>query len=272
MKVILSRKGFDSANGGVASPILSDGTLLSLPIPEKNARNITYKDISYNGKSYYDIIKELLPHSHNIDDNPYCHLDPDIRDGCRVRPVNWRALFGQAWSAQSILENAGVGIGDLFLFFGWFKQTEKDSMSRVHYKKGAPDIHVIYGYLQIGEIYRIDSATAALPDWVHYHAHLKDTRKPNVIYAARERLTFEQSIKGWGCFNYDKSLVLTKAGQSRSSWQLPEFFQNLSITGKGKDFYKDGIYRLAHRQGQEFVIEENPQVTQWAEELVIRQS
>ena len=33
MKVILSRKGFDSSNGGCPSPILPDGTLLSLPIP-----------------------------------------------------------------------------------------------------------------------------------------------------------------------------------------------------------------------------------------------
>ncbi len=28
MKIILSRKGFDSANGGQASPILPDGTML----------------------------------------------------------------------------------------------------------------------------------------------------------------------------------------------------------------------------------------------------
>ena len=33
MKVILSRKGFDSANGGIASPILEDGAIVSFPIP-----------------------------------------------------------------------------------------------------------------------------------------------------------------------------------------------------------------------------------------------
>ena len=31
-KIILSRKGFDSSNGGIASPYFEDGTLLSLPI------------------------------------------------------------------------------------------------------------------------------------------------------------------------------------------------------------------------------------------------
>ena len=33
MKIILSRKGFDSGYGKIASPILPDGTLLSMPIP-----------------------------------------------------------------------------------------------------------------------------------------------------------------------------------------------------------------------------------------------
>ena len=50
MKVILSRKGMDSTSGGMASPILPDGTLLSLPIPDKTART-TYKKLSYKGQS-----------------------------------------------------------------------------------------------------------------------------------------------------------------------------------------------------------------------------
>ena len=33
MKIVLSRKGFDSACGGVASPIFPDGGYVSLPIP-----------------------------------------------------------------------------------------------------------------------------------------------------------------------------------------------------------------------------------------------
>ena len=38
MKVILSRKGMDSESGVMASPILPDGTLLSLPIPDRKAK------------------------------------------------------------------------------------------------------------------------------------------------------------------------------------------------------------------------------------------
>ena len=56
MKVILSRKGFDSGYGGMASPILPDGTLLSLPIPSKS-ETVKFTDLHYEGQSYYDIIK-----------------------------------------------------------------------------------------------------------------------------------------------------------------------------------------------------------------------
>ena len=51
MKVVFSRKGFDSQYGGMPSPILSDGTLLSLPIPSKED-NTKYAGLTWNGKSY----------------------------------------------------------------------------------------------------------------------------------------------------------------------------------------------------------------------------
>lgn len=41
MKIILSRKGFDSAFGGVASPVFTEeGKFLSLPIPVKRPEAI----------------------------------------------------------------------------------------------------------------------------------------------------------------------------------------------------------------------------------------
>jgi len=50
MKVILSRKGFDSSNGGCPSPIMPDGTLLSMPIPSDDKDS--YDDLSYCGTPY----------------------------------------------------------------------------------------------------------------------------------------------------------------------------------------------------------------------------
>ena len=48
MKVVLSRKGFDSSAGGVASPIMPDGTMLSLPIPDRTSP-VSYADIVPHG-------------------------------------------------------------------------------------------------------------------------------------------------------------------------------------------------------------------------------
>lgn len=59
MKIILSRKGFDAGYGGIASPVLPDGTLLSLPIPTTEV-GISYNELSaYEDVSYQEIIKQL---------------------------------------------------------------------------------------------------------------------------------------------------------------------------------------------------------------------
>ena len=58
MKIILSRKGFDSQYGGHPSPILPDGTLLSIPIPSKD-EIYKFSELYHKGKSFYQIIKEL---------------------------------------------------------------------------------------------------------------------------------------------------------------------------------------------------------------------
>ena len=55
MKVVLSRKGMDSRAGGIPSPILPDGTLLSLPIPNEKSGvpyndPLGYADLILNGE------------------------------------------------------------------------------------------------------------------------------------------------------------------------------------------------------------------------------
>ena len=51
MKLILSRKGFDSSAGGIASPILPDGRMISLPIPS-SGDDFTFADINVPGCRY----------------------------------------------------------------------------------------------------------------------------------------------------------------------------------------------------------------------------
>lgn len=57
MKVILSRKGFDSANGGIVSPILEDGAMISFPIPSPDAN--TFFELEYNGIPYAQLLHDL---------------------------------------------------------------------------------------------------------------------------------------------------------------------------------------------------------------------
>ena len=113
MKVILSRKGFDSQYGGMPSPILPDGTLLSLPIPSKTDMETKYRDLYYGNSSYYDIIHTLRPNN-KIEEEYNCHLDPDIRGAIKDRLTGWKPTFRQEKTALRHLQKQGVGIGDLF--------------------------------------------------------------------------------------------------------------------------------------------------------------
>lgn len=48
MKLVLSRKGFDSSYGGMPSPILLDGQLVPLPIPDRDD-HYTFRDLNFGG-------------------------------------------------------------------------------------------------------------------------------------------------------------------------------------------------------------------------------
>src|SRR5215472_17422147 len=102
MKIILSRKGFDSSTGGIPSPILPDGRLLSLPIPVPGER-ITYAQIRAFDGSAASVLSDLRPGGHRFEgelkSQPWAsvpaHLDPDLRAAARPRFAGWRPLFGQ---------------------------------------------------------------------------------------------------------------------------------------------------------------------------------
>jgi hypothetical protein len=267
MKVILSRKGFDSTYGGQPSPVLPDGTLLSLPIPSKSD-NVMFSDLKYSDKSYYNIIKELKPGS-AIRPHYTCHLDPDIRSEIIERPPGWKGLFGQKGSAQGHLVNEKISIGDLFLFFGWFKETELND-GNLQYIRKAPDLHVIYGYMQIGSIF---NSAESLPESAKYHPHADyfNTNKNNALYEAAESLSFNSALPGSGCLSFNPHLILTKKDRNKSQWELPDFFKDLRITYHTKDSFKDGYFDSA-KKGQEFVIEDNDKLTEWVKSSIIPRS
>lgn len=82
-----------------------------------------------------------------------CHLDPDIFKNAIHREPNWRPLFGQVDAAQGHLQKQDVRRDDLFLFFGSFRKTRNDD-GKLAYDPHEKEMHVIFGYLQIGDIIR----------------------------------------------------------------------------------------------------------------------
>lgn len=270
MKIVLSRKGFDSSksngvsNGNQPNPILPDGTLLSLPIPDKQGNNafssLHWKDLNY----YDDIIHSLKPKT-TIKAEDTCHLDPDLRKEVKDRLPNWKPAFGQAGSALSHLFNNNVGVGDLFLFFGWFRQTEYiDGVLK--YKKKAPDLHVIYGYMQVGEIIK---SFENVPDWLKEHPHVSDGKNRcdnNAIFLPSEKLSFMPGLKGCDVLNYRKDRVLTKEGMSKGNWDLPACFKNVNITYHPHP-WRDNYFKSTGR-GQEFVVDANDEVKNWVKHIM----
>lgn len=261
MKVILSRKGFDSQYGGQASPILPDGTLLSMPIPSDDKQK--YNDLLWDDLSYLDIIKSLNPKT-ILNESSHCHLDPDLRNNMLFREEGWKPAFGQTGSSLTELRENGVKEGDLFLFFGWFKQTEYHN-GKMRYVPKSPDLHVIYGYMQIG--YIVDSL-CKIPEWLRYHPHanllnykVAWEKGQNAIYLPTAKLSFNPKLPGFGTFSFKKELVLTKDGYSRSRWKFPESMRGIPISHNPNGWKSD--YFQSAARGQEFIMDANPAVLDW---------
>jgi hypothetical protein len=106
MRVIFSRKGFDSSAGKAPSPII-DSEPISLPIPTGRRSETTY-GLAGLGQIVEEITKG------RIGAGDLCHEDPVFSKG--------RWVFGQTGAAQTHLKTNGVGVGDVFLFFGLFRK------------------------------------------------------------------------------------------------------------------------------------------------------
>lgn len=280
VKVILSRKGFDSGSGGCPSPILPDGTMVSLPIPMKTAPK-TYDDIDWApGRRMSELIRDLAPK--RVKPGHRAHLDPDLRRDALVRPRQWRPLFGQIDAAQSHLAKQQVGPGDLFLFFGLYRQVERRA-DRFEFVRACRPSHVLFGWLQIESVHHVDTREDAL-EWACDHPHFHMGPKPrNVVYVSRPYLDLpglKAMVPGAGVFpKFSDALVLTAPdARGSSEWLLPHWFEPrgnrpaLSYHGRADRWTRDGMHvRLQSvGRGQEFVLEAEhyPEVTPWLRRLL----
>lgn len=268
MKVILSRKGFDSGYGGSPSPVLPDGTMLSLPIPVTDP-TIGYNELFYNGKTYSEIICELMGKEIKIEGEGYfpienvsCHLDPDVRRECYERKDGWKGIFGQSNAAFTHLKNQEVGSEDVFLFFGWFRKTLLEN-GKLKYDPKCKGFHAIYGYLQVGEYKKINETN--FEEWTLYHPHVSRGREASDldhVFISTDQLSFMNSKLGYGVFDFSDKVILTKKGETKSKWHLPDFFKRYKISYHTENSWKVDYFQSAAK-GQEFVVNADQEIVEW---------
>ncbi len=290
-RLILSRKGFDSAAGGCPSPIFPDGTLFSLPIPSDD--DVKFGELRHGDIDIGSVVADLTKGRYGADDT--AHFDPDLNFEAyrnrRARPLwgDWRGMLGQAGAAESHLANQGVGRGDLFLFFGLYRRVERFARGW-RFVSSAPGQHILWGWLQIEEKYRtIDLGDGDLPEelaWALYHPHLyRLYGGNNTVYMATEALNLgsaepQTPLPGWGVFpKLASRLALTDPnGAGVSDWRLPRWFYPdagkppLTYHTKRENWRRDSnhAYIRSAGRGQEFVLDltRYPETMDWLSGLV----
>src|SRR5262249_31160257 len=233
MRIVFSRKGFDSSAGGFPSPIIG-GKPISLPIPPQRRSVTTYCDLGLG-----DIVEQVT--KGQLTRTNLCHHDPVFEGG--------HCALGQTGAAQSHLRRNGVTVGDLFLFFGLFANAE-----------GRDWHHRIFGYLEVQSV----NAIGAEPDarkqpkgFSGRHPHTIGEWNPNnTIYVGR------------GCLaiTAPPALRLSIPGEQVSRWRVPPWLRAAGLTYHGRPERWDGSATLVVvGRGQEFIsdISNTPDAAVW---------
>jgi hypothetical protein len=297
-RIVLSRKGFDSSAGGCASPILN-GEMISLPIPEHNSlsrtaqaagkcpeKHLTYRDLeATQGKSVAKLVAQLT--KGKIKPTDCVHLDPDIRPALRyTKDAQLPLTYGQDNGSQTELSD--LRVGDLFLFFGWFRDICQFVPGSFRFATDGVDVHAIWGWLQIAERLDLPSNSSRAQAIASHHPHISHpaNRNPNCLYVAGENLTFFQGYGGAGTFSKfhdglrlsDKQTNLRSRKRLRSNWRLPAFFKTIHMTHHSLSDWElvgEGILgRGGAYPGQEFVFKtegHEKQVAEWLEGIFSRE-
>ena len=284
MKIIFSRKGFDSGYGKIPSPILEDGTLLSLPIPSAEDSD-TMASLNPHGFDLNGLLHDLSRGEHSI--NTRIHHDPELLNHRDLQ--NWRPVLGQTGAAHGHLAKQGVGCGDVFLFFGWFRKVERVG-GRWRYVRTAPHLHVLFGWLEVHEVLPVvlerERCLAAYPA-IAKHPHVASpqhySHRNNHLYIGAEHSRFAPGEHGGGYFSrFTSELQLTAPNGTRTLWRVPQWM--VPKQGRRALTYHDDparwtmgpehAFMQSVGKGQEFVLHCNdyPEAHSWLSSLITSHS
>jgi len=226
MKLVFSRKGFDSTAGGVPSPIV-DGVPVSLPIPATDRSRTTYAD-----RGHGDLVEAAT--RGRIARTALCHDDPMFADGPMF--AEGYVWFGQCAAAEGHLRKHAVGPGDIFLFFGLF--AEPDTGERHHR---------LFGWQRIA-CHGAPDALPSHPDWrepPRPHPHLTGKwPRNNAMYCGPGALAR----------NAAPELRLTRPGGPLNTWRVPSWLRRRGLTYHANPArWLEGGELDSAKRGQEFI-------------------
>ncbi len=259
MKVIFSRKGFDTTYGGFPSPIFPDGTIYSVPIPSKlNDKKFCELRFNYHGEPLQKILNQLtkkrikarkLRECDYLQPKFRCHLDPFWIS----KKLNY--ALGQVGAALKHLENNQIEKDDIFLFYGLFQEIENRN-GEWCYIKSAPKIHLIFASMIVGEIIPVMRTTQKCPPFLGEHPHFdanfsKKYINKNVIFIGQKSHVFKYDIK--------RVLTDLKNYKGASKWRLPldfDFSHAITYISQVK-VEKDEVVLQRQGPGQEYILNLN---------------
>ena len=260
--------------------------MISLPIPSRGD-SFTFADINVPDVDMAELLAGLSRQQNAINDR--VHLDPDIDRSANNRLPGWRPSLGQTGAAQTHLHGQDVGPGDVFLFFGWFREVETHQ-GTWRYVPEAPNLHVMFGWLEVGDVLPVgqlrNAAIEAFP-WIADHPHVANPVAygdlNNTLYVApwRSAINPDAAYGGGRFSHFADSLRLTTPGKSRSMWSLPKWFHP---DGRPALSYHGSVERWTLRdddvllncvgRGQEFVIDGDnyPELEDWVSSIICKHS
>lgn len=248
MKVVFSRKGFDQGAGGCPSPIV-DGIPLSLPIPQKGDEPYVWEEVVH---PLLGPIAPHLPKQARIEPGARPHWDPLFHRG--------KCYFGQSGAALSHLENEGVGIGDLILFWGLFRDYGAPRTT-----PNAKPHHRIFGWMRISCLADLSgsfgpggSSEFGLPIR-HPHCERRHQPENNRLFCG----------PGGMARRAETHHRLTADGAPPSLWSVPDWLIRHRMSyHRDAARWGDGTVQTVAR-GQEFVsaVGEDPEALSWVRQF-----